>query len=406
MLVSFPSQKMTLRWAFPSARAGVKVAGETLSLEENRMLNVGNNLLGSPLGSFGALPPSLQTLANTAAAGESAAAGALSDGVSPSPQPANAASQGTGIFSGSGNSAGGYIQQFMAQLFSAFTQLAQYVSGTFGQPPWPGAGAPAPGGPGTPAPNTSAAAPGTPAPDGHQGQAFFTSATASSSGDPHDTFEGTTGKGQTIDGGRWNNMESHAFLLRSQSFDGGFHIATDATQPGPNGITRNGSATIDSDFGKHSVTMNRDGSYSITDDGQDVHLAAGQTQDLGDGESVTLNANNSLTVTEQNARGGQITTTLTAAGKGQGGVNVKVEAENVDLGGYLVRASRQSEGTGGPIPSPGGPGPSAGAGDAASGLTASGAFPPYTFQAQQPYEPGANQAFQAPAWSPEALSEG
>jgi hypothetical protein len=59
----------------------VKVAGETLSLEENRMLNVGNNLLGSPLGSFGALPPSLQTLANTAAAGESAAAGALSDGV-------------------------------------------------------------------------------------------------------------------------------------------------------------------------------------------------------------------------------------------------------------------------------------------------------------------------------------
>jgi hypothetical protein len=377
------------------------------------MLNVGNNLLGSPLGSFGALPPSLQTLANTAAAGESAAAGALSDGVSPSPQPANTASQGTGIWSGSGNSAGGYIQQFMSQLFSAFTQLAQYMSGMMGQPPWagaggPGAGDPGAGGPGTPAPNPSAAAPGTPAPDGHQGQAFFTSATASSTGDPHDAFVGTTGKGQTIDGGRWNNMDSHAFLLRSQSFDGGFHIATDATQPGPNGVTRNGSATIDSDFGKHVVTMNRDGSYSITDDGQDVQLAAGQTRDLGDGESVTLNANNSLTVTEQNARGGQITTTLTAAGKGQGGVNVKVEAENVDLGGYLVRASRQSEGSGGPIPAPAGgsSGPSAAAGDAASGLTASGEFPPFTFQAQQPYEPGAYQGFQAPAWSPEALSEG
>jgi hypothetical protein len=372
------------------------------------MLNVGNNLLGSPLGSFGALPPSLATLASTAAAGENAAAGALSDGVSPSPQPANAASQGTGIWSGSGNSAGGYIQQFMSQLFSAFTQLAQYMSGMFGQPPWPGgpgagdpgAGNPGAGNPGTPAPNPSAAAPGTA--DGHQGQAYFSSATASSSGDPHDSFLGTTGSGQTIDGGRWNNMDSHAFLLRSQSFDGGFHIATDATQPGPNGITRNSSATIDSDFGKHVVTMNRDGSYSISDDGQQVQLAAGQTRDLGDGESVTLNANNSLTVTEQNAQGGEITTTLTAAGKGQGGVNVKVEADNVDLGGYLVRESRQNPASGTPAPAGSATGPSTAA-EAESGLPAFGAFPPLGFQAQQPYEPAASQAFQAPAWSPEAL---
>ena len=378
------------------------------------MLNVGNNLLGSPLGSFGAGAPSLTALANMAAAGESAAAGALGDGVSPTPQPGSAASsQATGIWSGSGNSAGGYIQQFMSQLFSAFTQLAQYVSGMFGQPPWqsPGTGpSPSP----APAPGPNGYGPTPQPPGGHQGQTFFTSATASSSGDPHDSFDGTTAGGQTIDGGRWNNMESHAFLLRSQSFDGGFHISTEATQPGANGVTRNGSVTVDSDFGQHVVTMNRDGSYTITDDGQDIKLAAGQTRNLGDGETVTLNADNSLTVDEKNARGGEITTTLTATGangkNAGGGVNVAVQAENVNLGGYLVRESRQTDpGSGGPTPVPGGPTPGAAGGAAtAAGEPAIapqfGEYPPFEFQAQQPYEPGQNQAFQAPSWSPEVLS--
>ncbi len=384
------------------------------------MLNVGNNLLGSPLASFGAGPGSLASLAATAAAGESAAASALSDGVSPTAQPGSAAAaSSTAVWGGAGNSAGGYIQQFMSVLFSAFTQLAQYVSSAFGQPPWSGSPTPQP----SPTPGTNPSAnpslgPGPQPPidpPSHGGQTFFASATASSSGDPHDTFDGTTSDGQTIDGGRWNNMDGHAFLLRSQSFDGGFHIATDETEPNANGVTRNSSATIDSDFGKHVVTMNRDGSYSIQDDGQDMKLAVGQTRNLGDGESVTLNEDNSLTVVEKNGRGGEITTTLRATGadggNNGGGVNVKVQAEDVNLGGYLVRSARQSQsGSGGPTPAPGQPaepfpGPVAGSPGGGGPVAPGYGTVPFQFQSAQPFEPDQSyQPFTAQQWSPEALA--
>ncbi|MBD5654503.1 MAG: hypothetical protein IAI50_04905, partial [Candidatus Eremiobacteraeota bacterium] len=50
-------------------------------------------------------------------------------------------------------------------------------------------------------------------------------------------------------------------------------------------------------------------------------------------ETVTLNADKSLTVVDNDATGGSITTTLRA--NGTGGVDVTNNAQNVDLGGSL-----------------------------------------------------------------------
>jgi hypothetical protein len=67
--------------------------------------------------------------------------------------------------------------------------------------------------------------------------------------------------------------------------------------------------------------------------GQPVTLQTGAATSLGNGEAVTLNADGSLTVQMQNQSGGAIVTNLRA---NNGGVDVSDQAQNVDLGGYLV----------------------------------------------------------------------
>jgi hypothetical protein len=111
--------------------------------------------------------------------------------------------------------------------------------------------------------------------------------------------------------------------------------------------------------GATDVTMNANGSYAVTENGQTVSLTQGQATSLGANESVTLNADGSLTVAETNAQGGSIDTTLTSNGSG---VDVNATASNVDLGGYLVRHTDGAA-------TPGGGPPYVGAG--------STAFPPY-----------------------------
>lgn len=291
------------------------------------MFNVGNNLLGNSIPPLGAGPP--PQLAGAAAAAQGAAAGVLADAISPTPQPgANALQQPGFAWPGSANGPGGFIAQFMALIFSSYTQLAQYFSSLFGAPSQQPGSNPSPVGP-------------VPQP----GQQFFTSATASSTGDPHDAFSGTFANGQTLDGGRWNNMLNHPYLLNSDSFAGGFRISTNVTAPGQNGVTQNDYVAVESDFGRNVVTMNKDGSFSVVENGKSLDLGVGQTLSLGNSENVTLNADKSLTVVEQNGFGGQISATLRA--NGEGGVNVRASAQNVDLGGYLVERSE-----GGPVPVP------------------------------------------------------
>ncbi|MGH7728240.1 MAG: hypothetical protein ACREM2_05565 [Vulcanimicrobiaceae bacterium] len=183
------------------------------------------------------------------------------------------------------------------------------------------------------------------------GGQYFQNASASSTGDPHDAFSGSPSNGANVSQ-TWDNMQSHPDLLSSNSFAGEYRVSTQASAPNAAGITYNQSATIATDGGASTVTMNADGTSAIVSNGQTVSLASGQSLSLDGGETVTANADGSLTVVDQNGAGGQITTTLARNGQG---VDVRTSASNVDLGGYLAN---HADGNGrppvgyGPIPSP------------------------------------------------------
>jgi hypothetical protein len=171
---------------------------------------------------------------------------------------------------------------------------------------------------------------------------YFQNANGGSNGDPHLSFNGST----------WNSMTSHPDLLNSNSIPGGFQISTQVTPANANGVTYNQSATISLNGGNTTIAMNNNGQPTITSYGQTCSIADGQTMQLGNGESVTRNQNGSLTVVASNGYGGQISTTLTAQGQG---VNVDVSAQNVDLGGALVRGQNGGGEQGPvqwPVPSP------------------------------------------------------
>jgi hypothetical protein len=164
------------------------------------------------------------------------------------------------------------------------------------------------------------------------GSANYASATGSSTGDPHLAFSGTTSAGaqQTA---RVDNMQSQSDLLDSDSFAGGFQIATQATAPGANGITFNQSATIATNGGATQVGLDNAGNATVSQYGETTMLSNGQTLDLGGDETVTRAANGSLTIDDDNGQGGQIATTLSENGSG---VDISAQATNVDLGGYLA----------------------------------------------------------------------
>jgi len=199
------------------------------------------------------------------------------------------------------------FSSIMNAITSAIGALFAQLGGTFGQT---GSQAPAP----------------------LPGQAFFTSASGSSNGDPHLAFDGTTAAGATVKG-TWDDMHGHADLLSSSSFSGGYRVATTATNPNGKGVTYNASATVTAQNGAASVRMDADGSYAVTEDGRAITLQPGTATALGGGETVTLASDGSLTVTDAAAGGGSIATTLRASG---GGVDVSNTARNVELGGYLV----------------------------------------------------------------------
>ena len=172
------------------------------------------------------------------------------------------------------------------------------------------------------------------APPAPQTEQYFQNATVASTGDPHETFS----SGKTHD--RWNSMRSHRHLLESNSFgSGGYNVSSKATAPNARGITHNKGVTIATDHGQTRVSMNDNGTYSITSGGQHYdHLHAGQTVELGNGESVTLEKGKSgaewLGVDQTNGKGGRLDAKLQAQG---GGVNFSAAAHDVDLGGYLVQ---------------------------------------------------------------------
>ena len=167
------------------------------------------------------------------------------------------------------------------------------------------------------------------------GQQRFENVDVSSTGDPHIAEVGTTegpGGEHAVDV-RWDSMEAHDDLVHSNAIAGGYRVSTAVTQPGANGVTFNNSATVHTNFDQDSVTMQRDGAFSISDAGNDVKLAVGQSITLSGGETVIRNPDGSLTVGAQSADGGTIATTLRATGQG---VDVTTHAHEIALGGDAV----------------------------------------------------------------------
>jgi hypothetical protein len=158
------------------------------------------------------------------------------------------------------------------------------------------------------------------------GEQYFTSASGGSTGDPHLSFNGST----------WNDMQSESDLLRSDSIPGGYRLSTQTTTPNASGVTYNQRATVTSGHGRTSVSLDKNGNASYTQDGATGTIADGQSIPLDDGETVSRSQNGDLTITNASPYGGVITTTMTQNGQG---VDVNVTASNVDLGGTLAAGS-------------------------------------------------------------------
>jgi hypothetical protein len=167
-------------------------------------------------------------------------------------------------------------------------------------------------------------------------QTAFAHATASSTGDPHEAFDGVRRDG-THAHDTWDSMTSHADLLSSDSIPGGYRVSTRVTQPNANGVTLNASATVTLDGGATTIVLDRDGTAWARSFGRDVPLASGAATALGDGATVTRDADGSLTVTASGPSGASLATTLRT--NGNGGVDVATIANGADLGGYLVSRS-------------------------------------------------------------------
>ncbi len=163
-------------------------------------------------------------------------------------------------------------------------------------------------------------------------------ATLSSTGDPHLAETGTVaanGANASVDT-HFDSMVSHHDLVDSNAVPGGYRVSTQVTAPAANGVTYNQSATVHTGFGQDEVTMNRDGSFAITDHGNAVTLSSGQTTTLSAGETVASNTDGSLTVTATDGNGGTIATTMRATGSG---VDVTTHAQNIMIGGDIANGN-------------------------------------------------------------------
>ena len=161
----------------------------------------------------------------------------------------------------------------------------------------------------------------------------FEDVDVSSTGDPHLAAVGTRdGGGGAVDA-HWDSMASQNDLVHSTQIDGGYRVSTAVTQPGANGVTSNQSATVHANFDQDAVTMNRDGSFGIYDNGQEIRLGKGESAVLSGGETVSENQDGSLIVSARSATGGTIATTLRANGAG---VDVTTHAHDIAVGGEAI----------------------------------------------------------------------
>jgi hypothetical protein len=251
----------------------------------------------------------------------------------PAPQPSDGISSGwwdQGGAGGAGSGSSGGSQSLWGMLQSLIGLLGQLVGGmTNGNSSGGSAagGCPQPG-------STGCGGSGWGGGNAGWGSGGAGSGWGSPTGDPHLSETGTLagpGGPQSVNQ-HFDSMTSHQDLIDA-AVPGGYRVSTTATGPDANGVTYNQSATIHANGGHDAITMNRDGSYSIVSNGQNISLSSGQALTLGGGETVTANADGSLVVADSNRSGGSITTTLRANGNG---VDVTANAQHIRLGGDIV----------------------------------------------------------------------
>ncbi len=167
------------------------------------------------------------------------------------------------------------------------------------------------------------------------GQPRFENLDISSTGDPHLAATGTRegGGGERAVDAHWDSMTSENDLVHSTQIDGGYRVSTTVTQPGTNGASWNQSATVHANFDQDAVTLNRDGSFAIFDNGSEVRLGKGESAVLSGGETVSENQDGSLIVSARSATGGTIATTMRVNGNG---VDVTTHAHEIALGGEAI----------------------------------------------------------------------
>jgi len=161
-----------------------------------------------------------------------------------------------------------------------------------------------------------------------------------STGDPHigesGTVLGRNGAATQVSQ-KYDSMAAQPDLVDSAWIAGGYKVSTTVTQPNANGVTYNQTATVTANDGLDDVTMNRNGSYTVVDAGSQVQLAKGKSLTLSGGETVTANADGSLTVAATNGQGGSISTVLKANGTE---LNVETHAHDIALGGEVMNRGR------------------------------------------------------------------
>ena len=167
---------------------------------------------------------------------------------------------------------------------------------------------------------------------------YAQNATLSSTGDPHLAETGTIASGGTSSNvdTHFDSMTSHADLVSTNDVRGGYAVSTSVTAPNAKGVTYNQSATVTTANGNDAITMTNGGNVSITQFGQTTTLAAGQSMQLTNGATVARAADGSLTISESNANGGSISTTMRQNGPG---VDVTTNAQGVRIGGDIVNGS-------------------------------------------------------------------
>jgi hypothetical protein len=249
---------------------------------------------------------------------------------------ANAGAPFGGLFGNSNGGGFGSNGTLTGLVSGLVNMLQQLVGSLLSQSTNPGgSGLPNTGGWQNPTPGGYPGAGGwqSPLPNGPQQQ--FANVDVSSTGDPHIAETGTQSGpgGQHAVDVRWDSMTSHDDLVHSNQIEGGYRVSTTVTPPGANGVTSNQSATVHTNFDQDSVTMNRDGSFAVYDDGQQVQLGKGESADLSGGETVTVNQDGSLAVNASNGNGGTIATTLRGTGAG---VDVTTHAHEIALGGDAI----------------------------------------------------------------------